>query len=265
MSGIHETTLRIFSGHALIRTGLKTPDRSSSPPGRHSARRCAICRMPAPGSVCRYEKIFRFRPFSCIPVSDMILLIDNYDSFTHNLFHLLTGQGEEVTVLRNDALTADAAMDTCFRAVFISPGPGRPEKAGICLDVIGKAMRRKKPVFGVCLGMQAVVQACGGTIGKASRLMHGKTCAITHDGTGLFASLPLPFTATRYHSLAACRNGFPGCLNITATAAGDNEIMAVEHDTLPVAGVQFHPESFASEGGGQIVRNFLERTGSWTD
>lgn len=189
----------------------------------------------------------------------MILLIDNYDSFTHNLVHLIGGLGEIVEVVRNDALTAAAAVDGRADAIVISPGPGAPESAGICLEMIEKAAETKTPVFGVCLGMQSIAQAFGGKIRRAERLMHGKTCGVEHEASGLFEGLPSPFTATRYHSLAADPNNIPDALAVTARADDDGEIMAVEHKTLPIAGVQFHPESIASEHGAAILKNFFKQ------
>ncbi len=188
----------------------------------------------------------------------MILLIDNYDSFTHNLVHLIGGLGETVEVVRNDALSAEAAVDGRAEAIVISPGPGAPESAGVCLDMIAAAARTRTPVFGVCLGMQSIAQSFGGGIHRAERLMHGKTCDVVHEGTGVFAGLPSPFTATRYHSLVADPDRLPAELNVTARAGDDGEIMAVAHATLPIAGVQFHPESIASEHGAEIVANFLK-------
>lgn len=189
----------------------------------------------------------------------MILLIDNYDSFTHNLAHLIGGLGEMVEVRRNDAMSAEDALNFGAKAIFISPGPGAPESAGICLDVITGAARAKTPVFGVCLGMQAIAQAFGGRIRRADRLMHGKTCRVVHENRNIFAGLPESFTATRYHSLVADPDSMPDTLVTTAVADDDQEIMAIAHKTLPIVGVQFHPESVASEHGAEIVRNFLDQ------
>ena len=185
----------------------------------------------------------------------MILLIDNYDSFTHNLAHLIGGLGEEVNVVRNDALTAEAALESNASAIVLSPGPCTPNEAGICVDLVKQAAA--KPVFGVCLGMQSMVQAFGGDIRRADRLMHGKTCGIVHEGEGLFNDLPSPFTATRYHSLVAAPGSMPDDLEVIATADDDGEIMAVVHKTLPIAGVQFHPESIATQYGADLLANFL--------
>ncbi|WP_375203015.1 anthranilate synthase component II [Hyphococcus sp.] len=187
----------------------------------------------------------------------MILLIDNYDSFTFNLFHLIGELGEEVTVVRNDALTAAEALEMGAEAIVLSPGPCTPNEAGICLDLVKLAAERRAPVFGVCLGMQSIAQSFGGVIARAGRLMHGKTSDITHDGQGVFAGLPSPFTATRYHSLVAERTSLSNALTVTATAADDNEIMGLAHRELPIMGVQFHPESIATEHGVQMFANFL--------
>ncbi|MHA7872180.1 MAG: anthranilate synthase component II [Hyphococcus sp.] len=190
----------------------------------------------------------------------MILLIDNYDSFTYNLAHLIGGLGVDVEVRRNDAVDGESAVSFGADAIVISPGPGRPEDAGACLDIIKKAAGQGVPVFGVCLGMQAIADAFGGAIVQASRLMHGKTCAVTHAAKGIFQGLPSPFTATRYHSLAVDAATFPDDLEATAHAEDDQEIMALEHRRLPIAGVQFHPESIASEHGGALIANFLKAT-----
>ncbi len=187
----------------------------------------------------------------------MILLIDNYDSFTHNLAHLIGGMGEDVAVHRNDAISVEGVLNANATAIFISPGPGTPEKAGICLDLLGQAAAVRMPVFGVCLGMQAIAQAFGGTIKKADKLMHGKTCHVSHKNEGMFHDLPSPFIATRYHSLVADADHLPENLTATAHAQDDGEIMALAHNSLPIAGVQFHPESIASEHGAALVANFL--------
>lgn len=189
----------------------------------------------------------------------MILVIDNYDSFTHNLVHLIGGLGEETVVRRNDALSAEDAVGLGAEAIFLSPGPCTPDEAGICLELVQAAARAQVPVFGVCLGMQAIAQSFGGRIRRAGRLMHGKTCGVLHKGEGIFEDLPSPFTATRYHSLAADPASLPGDLVVTASADDDDEIMAVAHKSLPIAGVQFHPESIASEHGAPLVSNFLRR------
>jgi len=190
----------------------------------------------------------------------MILLIDNYDSFTYNLAHLIGGLGETVEVRRNAAISAEDALNFGAKAIFISPGPGAPESAGICLDLISGAVKTKTPVFGVCLGMQAIAQAFGGRIRRADRLMHGKTCGVVHENRNIFAGLPASFAATRYHSLVADPGSMPDTLETIAVADDDQEIMAIAHKSLPITGVQFHPESIASEHGGEMVKNFLDQT-----
>ncbi len=187
----------------------------------------------------------------------MILLIDNYDSFTYNLAHLIGGLGEAVDVRRNDAISATAATGAEYEAIVLSPGPCTPNEAGVCLELIAAAAKAQKPVFGVCLGMQAIAQSFGGEIVRARRLMHGKTCGVVHDGKDVFENLPSPFTAARYHSLVADRSSLPAALEITAAADDDGEIMGLAHKTLPIAGVQFHPESIATEHGGALLANFL--------
>ena len=188
----------------------------------------------------------------------MILLIDNYDSFTWNLVHYLAEAGAEVVVRRNDALTVEEALAMAPEGIVISPGPCDPAQAGICLDLIRAAADRAVPLFGVCLGHQAIGEAFGGKVVRATRIMHGKTDAITHDGTGVFADLPSPLTATRYHSLTVQPESLPNCLRVTATS-DDGTIMGLIHEALPVEGVQFHPESIASEYGHEMIRTFLAR------
>lgn len=187
----------------------------------------------------------------------MILLIDNYDSFTWNLAHLIGGLGPKVEVVRNDAISAKEAVGAGAEAIVLSPGPGEPKDAGICVDVIRLAAESGAPVFGVCLGLQSIAEAFGGRVVRAGRQMHGKTSQIRHQADGLFAGIPSPFTATRYHSLVAERSSLPNSLRVSAETVDDNEIMALEHASSPIAGVQFHPESIASEHGAQIFRNFL--------
>jgi anthranilate synthase component 2 len=190
----------------------------------------------------------------------MILLIDNYDSFTYNLRHYLGELGAEVEVRRNDAMTADAALAVGAAGIVISPGPCDPDRAGICLEVIAKnAMKNadRVPILGVCLGHQAIGQAYGGKVVRAPQPMHGKVSKIHHCGRGLFAGVPNPFTATRYHSLTVAREGLPDCLEITAESE-DGVIQGLSHKEHPVHGVQFHPESIHSEHGHQILRNFLD-------
>ena len=184
----------------------------------------------------------------------MILLVDNYDSFTYNLAHLFQELGAEVTVLRNDAIDAEAAERMAPSHLVISPGPGRPEDAGTSVEIVGR-LGARVPTLGVCLGHQAIVQAYGGEIGQARRLLHGKASAVTHDGRGIFAGLPDPLEGGRYHSLAATR--VPDVLEVSATGP-DGEVMGVRHRELPVVGIQFHPESVLTPDGPLLGRNFLE-------
>ncbi|HEX8644550.1 MAG TPA: aminodeoxychorismate/anthranilate synthase component II [Allosphingosinicella sp.] len=185
-----------------------------------------------------------------------ILVLDNYDSFTWNLVHYLAALGAEVLVERNDALSTEGALASGADAILISPGPGTPYDAGISLDLVAACAETRRPLLGVCLGHQAIGQAFGGRIERAPVLMHGKTSAIAHDGSGLFAGLPSPLTATRYHSLTLAVEALPGCLLVTATAA-DGTIQGLRHRELPIHGVQFHPESVASERGHDLLANFL--------
>jgi anthranilate synthase/aminodeoxychorismate synthase-like glutamine amidotransferase len=184
----------------------------------------------------------------------VILLIDNYDSFTYNLAHLFQELGADVTVLRNDELDADGAERLAPSHLVISPGPGRPANAGTSVDII-KRLGPTVPTLGVCLGHQAIVEAFGGEVGSAKRLVHGKASAVTHDGRGLFAHLPNPLEAGRYHSLAATT--VPASLEVCAHT-DDGEVMAVRHRELPVDGIQFHPESVLTPLGPEIGRNFLQ-------
>ena len=188
----------------------------------------------------------------------MILLIDNYDSFTWNLVHYMGEAGAEVTVRRNDQITVDEALEMAPDGIVISPGPCDPAQAGICLDLIRAAAERAIPLFGVCLGHQAIGQAFGGDVVRATRILHGKVDAIRHDGTGVFTGLPSPLNATRYHSLTVAPETLPNCLRVTATS-DDGTIMGLIHEALPIEGVQFHPESIASEYGHEMIRNFLDR------
>jgi len=187
----------------------------------------------------------------------MILLIDNYDSFTWNLVHLIGGQGHEVRVVRNDAITAEEAVRSGADAIVISPGPCSPDEAGISLDLVPLAAQAGLPLLGVCLGHQAIVQAYGGEVVRAERQMHGKTSRVRHEGDQLFEGLPSPFTATRYHSLTIRELTVPPQVQATAWAEDDGEVMAARVRGAPVFGVQFHPESIASEGGDVMIRNFL--------
>jgi anthranilate synthase component 2 len=188
----------------------------------------------------------------------MIVLIDNYDSFTWNLYHYLGDLGAETVVHRNDAISVGQVLSAKPQAIVISPGPATPNEAGICLDLIAAASETI-PVFGVCLGLQAIGQSFGGEVVRAPRLMHGKVSAIHHKGKGIFAGLPQDFTATRYHSLIVDRASLPGDLEITAEA--DGLIMGLQHRRRNVHGVQFHPESIASEHGHTLLRNFLDLAG----
>jgi anthranilate synthase component 2 len=186
----------------------------------------------------------------------MILVIDNYDSFTYNLVHYLNELGAETRVYRNDDLSAAAAIALKPDAVLLSPGPCTPDDAGICLDLLRQAPEAL-PILGVCLGHQSIGQAFGGRVVRAKALMHGKTSAIQHSGKGVFRDLPDPFTATRYHSLAVDGGSLPDVLEITAWT-DDGEIMGLQHRSRPIHGVQFHPESIATEGGHKLLGNFLE-------
>ena len=189
----------------------------------------------------------------------MILVIDNYDSFTYNLVHYLNELGAETQVWRNDALTAQDALAMRPEAVLLSPGPCTPNEAGICLALISGAPD-DLPILGVCLGHQAIGQALGGEVIRAQSLMHGKTSPIHHNGKGVFKDMPNPFTATRYHSLSVKRETMPEVLEITAWT-DDGEVMGFQHKTRPLFGVQFHPESIATEGGHQLLTNFMDLAG----
>jgi anthranilate synthase component II len=184
----------------------------------------------------------------------MILLLDNYDSFTYNLAHLFGALGAEVVVRRNDEITLDEAERLAPAQLVVSPGPGRPGVAGVTPEIVA-GLAPTTPVLGVCLGHQAIVEVFGGEVGYARELVHGKASPVRHDGTGLFTGLPAPFEAGRYHSLAATR--LPDVLEPTAFA-DDGEVMAVRHRELPVVGVQFHPESVLTPAGPALARNFLE-------
>jgi anthranilate synthase component II len=189
----------------------------------------------------------------------MILVIDNYDSFTYNLVHYLNELGAETYVVRNDALTVEQALGLKSQGVLLSPGPKTPSEAGICLGLL-EAAPADLPIFGVCLGHQSIGQAYGGAVIHAKALMHGKTSQIHHEGKGVFAGLKNPFTATRYHSLSVRKEDLPADLEVTAWTE-DGEIMGVQHRTRPVHGVQFHPESIATESGYDLLANFLEIAG----
>lgn len=186
----------------------------------------------------------------------MLLLIDNYDSFTYNLVHYFGELGSDVTVRRNDEIGAREAMAMKPDAIVLSPGPCDPDRAGACLDLIGAAAESGTPLMGVCLGHQAIGQAFGGRVVRAAEIVHGKMGSIRHSGAGVFEGLPSPFLATRYHSLTVERETLPDSLEITADLE-DGTIMGLRHRAFPIHGVQFHPESIASEHGHALLRNFL--------
>lgn len=194
------------------------------------------------------------------PLTMTILVIDNYDSFTFNLVHYLAELGAETTVVRNDALTTRQAMEMNPAAILLSPGPCTPNEAGICLSLIAAAAETRTPLFGVCLGHQALGQAFGGIVERAPQVMHGKVSAISHGGTGVFAALPSPFEATRYHSLIVRESGLPSELVVNAHSP-DGLIMGLHHRALPLHGVQFHPESIATQHGHQLLANFMALAG----
>jgi anthranilate synthase/aminodeoxychorismate synthase-like glutamine amidotransferase len=185
----------------------------------------------------------------------MLLVIDNYDSFTYNLVQYLGELGQQVRVVRNNEVSVDDVVRMCPEYIVISPGPCTPNEAGISLDVIHR-LAGKIPILGVCLGHQAIGQAFGGKVIRAQEVVHGRTSRVFHDDKGLFAGLPNPFEATRYHSLVVERSSLPDCLEITAKT-WDEEIMGLRHKSLPVEGVQFHPESFLTKVGKDLLRNFL--------
>lgn len=199
-------------------------------------------------------------PVSYAPV---ILVIDNYDSFTYNLVQYLGQAGAEVVVRRNDEITLEEIERLDPDGIMLSPGPCTPRESGVCLDVLGAALsgRLKQPIFGVCLGHQAIGEVAGGIVKQARRIMHGKTSMVKHDGQGLFAGMPNPFRAVRYHSLVITHDSVPNGFIVTATAEDDGEIMGMRHETLPIEGVQFHPESVLTEEGFRIVENFVRRVG----
>jgi anthranilate synthase component II len=189
----------------------------------------------------------------------MILVIDNYDSFTYNLVHYLNELGAETEVVRNDQIGVTEALALRPEAILLSPGPCTPNEAGICLALLAAAPA-DMPILGVCLGHQAIGQVFGGRVVRAKTLMHGKTSAIRHDGKGLFAGLADGFIATRYHSLSVDRDSLPDVLEVTAWT-DDGEIMGLQHKSRPVFGVQFHPESIATQGGHDLLGNFLDLAG----
>jgi len=187
----------------------------------------------------------------------MLLLIDNYDSFTYNLVHYCGELGADVTVRRNDALSVDEAMAMRPSAILLSPGPCDPDQAGICLALTKAAAETRTPLLGVCLGHQTIGQAFGGKVVRCHEIVHGKLGQMEHDGSGVFAGLPSPLAATRYHSLIVERESLPGCLAVNA-ALPDGTIMGLRHRELPIHGVQFHPESIRSEHGHALLKTFLE-------
>jgi anthranilate synthase component 2 len=189
----------------------------------------------------------------------MIVMIDNYDSFTYNLVQYLLMLGAEVKVVRNDAVSVAEVAGWEPAGLVISPGPCRPETAGISVDAI-QAFSGKIPILGVCLGHQAIAVAFGGVVGKAKRLMHGKVSSVTADGKSIFEGIPSPFQAMRYHSLAVAREHLPACLEITAEAE-DGEVMGIRHREHATEGIQFHPESIMTQVGKRMLRNFLRKTG----
>lgn len=193
----------------------------------------------------------------------MILVIDNYDSFTYNLVQYLGQAGAEVVVRRNDEVTVAEILALKPDGIMLSPGPCTPSQSGVCLNVLAAALRGARiirvPVFGVCLGMQAMGQVSGGSVVQARNPMHGKASMIRHNGTGLFEGMPNPFSAIRYHSLVVTRESVPTGFEITATSEDDNEVMGLRHRTLPIEGVQFHPESVLTQDGFRIVENFVKR------
>lgn len=187
-----------------------------------------------------------------------LLLVDNYDSFTHILAHLFGGIGASVDVIRNDDARIADAIPAHYDGIVIGPGPGRPAQAGRTLDIVREAAHDQRPLFGVCLGLQAIGEAFGGAVVHAPSLMHGKVSSITHDAKGMFAGLPSPLVATRYHSLCVGHDGFPAVLHANAVS-DDGVIQGVHHRELPIWGVQFHPESILTDHGAAIAANFVRR------
>jgi anthranilate synthase component 2 len=186
----------------------------------------------------------------------MILVLDNYDSFTWTIVHYLRELGAEVRVERNDALTAAEALSTAATGFVISPGPGRPEAAGASPALVAACAEARRPLLGICLGHQAVARHFGGEVVRADTVMHGKTCDVSHDGTGLFEGLPSPLTAARYHSLTVAPASVPDCLAVNATAE-DGTVQGLRHKGLPIHSVQFHPESVASREGHRLLEKFI--------
>ncbi|MCP8968369.1 anthranilate synthase component II [Ectobacillus ponti] len=186
----------------------------------------------------------------------MILLLDNYDSFTFNLYQLLGMCGEEVKIVRNDRITMEEIQKMNPKAIVLSPGPGRPEDAGICIQVI-QNLGNSVPILGICLGHQAMVHAYGGKVVRAGRVKHGKTSLVKHSGTSIFRYVKQPFTAMRYHSLVAEQSTLPEVFDVLATSMDDGEVMAIKHHYHPLFGLQFHPESIATEEGKKLLQEFL--------
>lgn len=190
----------------------------------------------------------------------MILVLDNYDSFTYNLVQYLGICGAETVVLRNDAVTLEEIVAMKPDGILLSPGPCTPDRSGVCIDVVGAALQRELaiPLFGVCLGHQAIGLVSGGVVRRAEHVRHGKPSPVSHDGQGVFAQMPNPFSAIRYHSLVIDPSSLSPDFVVTARSDDDGEIMGVRHKSLPIEGVQFHPESVLTENGLQIIRNFVE-------
>ncbi|ENQ3079576.1 anthranilate synthase component II [Bacillus sp. WLY-B-L8] len=186
----------------------------------------------------------------------MIVLIDNYDSFTYNLYQLLGHHTEQIVVVRNDEVTIKELTDMKPSAIILSPGPGRPEDAGICMEVI-QHFYQTVPILGICLGHQAIVTAFGGEVVRAEQIKHGKTSLVKHNGISIFSYVKQPLTAMRYHSLVAKQHNLPSCFDVLATAMDDGEIMAIRHHYYPLFGLQFHPESIATEEGDTLICAFL--------
>ncbi len=187
----------------------------------------------------------------------MILLLDNYDSFTYNIYQYVSDEGEEVHVYRNDAISIKEVERLAPEAIILSPGPGLPAASGICLELVSH-FHQKIPILGICLGHQAIAEALGGSLRKAKLMKHGKTSLITHKNSGLFRNLSQPLEVMRYHSYVVEKKTLPHALEITAESLEDGEIMAIKHQSLPLYGVQFHPESIGTTEGRNVIRNFLE-------
>lgn len=190
----------------------------------------------------------------------MILVIDNYDSFTYNLVQYIGELGAELMIRRNDKITIDEIAKLSLQGIVLSPGPCTPKESGVCLDIVSAAMNEhiRIPIFGVCLGHQAIGHMSHSIVAKATRIVHGKSSLIEHDQKGLFSGIPTPFSAIRYHSLSIIEDTLSPDLVVTARSTDDNEIMGIRHKTLPIEGLQFHPESVLTEHGKQIIQNFLQ-------